>query len=551
MVAARAPTTATTIHARDSRSAREEDDDDPTGEERAAAPRAPTFPDALRNEEEDIRSWLDSLKQGWAARFAAAFEAVGVEDTSDLIGFGGQAAAELMKELSEHGAKSLHVQRIMAAIEATTKEARATQARLEVLSGVGAAGGDRAAKVEGRRFSLGTTLQKDFLSSKEPEALPPAAGEKKFLAFLSHHKSACSMEARFIKEELERMVPGASIFLDSDDLKDLRALLTHVRNSACLVILQSENVLERPYCLLEIYAAIEAGVPIVALNVIGKGYDFARAVTLLTHLDHPSTMEASNPGASKLVEREAGTDLQAVAHALAQTVPNVISVNFDSFGTRNAIHAALLDLLSAMKAAKAIPFAASCQEWLAARGEPTPPAAAEHAHGQGGAEAEGVRGARLPAELPQVPTGYLPRTDVVDSCKAALNARRRRVSVHGMGGSGKTVVASALARESFVVSAFDTIVYVPLGQTPVMLDVHAAMCRQLGGAKGALQGTTEEVRRALCDLAAGRRVFLVLDDAWSREVVEALDVLDARTESCLLVTTRHAVPPYHASSVRG
>ena len=31
---------------------------------------------------------------------------------------------------------------------------------------------------------------------------------------------------------------------------------------------------------------------------------------------------------------------------------------------------------------------------------------------------------------------------------------------------------------------------------------------------------------------------MVLDDAWSREVLEALDVLDARTESCLLVTTR-------------
>ena len=131
---------AATIRARDSRSgSEEEEEEEATGEEFSAA-RASVVPDNLLNEQEDIRSWLDGIKQGWAARFASAFEAVGVEDTSDLVGFGGQAAVELMKELSEHGAKSLHVQRITDAIAATTKDARATQARLEGLSGIGTAG---------------------------------------------------------------------------------------------------------------------------------------------------------------------------------------------------------------------------------------------------------------------------------------------------------------------------------------------------------------------------------------------------------------------------
>jgi hypothetical protein len=40
-----------------------------------------------------------------------------------------------------------------------------------------------------------------------------------------------------------------------------------VRNSACLVLLQSTGVLARPCCLLELYVACTAGVPIVALNV--------------------------------------------------------------------------------------------------------------------------------------------------------------------------------------------------------------------------------------------------------------------------------------------
>ena len=41
------------------------------------------------------------------------------------------------------------------------------------------------------------------------------------------------MEARFIKSELERKL-GAEVFLDSDDLKDLRQLGQHVVGSDAL-----------------------------------------------------------------------------------------------------------------------------------------------------------------------------------------------------------------------------------------------------------------------------------------------------------------------------
>ena len=59
-------------------------------------------------------------------------------------------------------------------------------------------------------------------------------------------------------------------FLDSDDLRDLRQLLVSVRNSDVLVILQSADILSRPWCILEMVAAIDAWVPIVAINVQGK-----------------------------------------------------------------------------------------------------------------------------------------------------------------------------------------------------------------------------------------------------------------------------------------
>ena len=84
------------------------------------------------------------------------------------------------------------------------------------------------------------------------------------------------MEARFLKAELEQAL-GAPVFLDSDDLRDLTLLFEHVRESSCVVLLQSEAVLARPWCLAELVTAVDHHVPIVAVSVSDKGYDFAQA----------------------------------------------------------------------------------------------------------------------------------------------------------------------------------------------------------------------------------------------------------------------------------
>ena len=53
------------------------------------------------------------------------------------------------------------------------------------------------------------------------------------------------MEARFLQTELQKAL-GKKIFLDSDDLRDLSKLQQHVRDSDCIVLVQSTNVLSRP-----------------------------------------------------------------------------------------------------------------------------------------------------------------------------------------------------------------------------------------------------------------------------------------------------------------
>ena len=121
-------------------------------------------------------------------------------------------------------------------------------------------------------------------------------------AFLSHYKVEAATEARLIQIELERhlRLPPRQIFIDSDNLKDLRKLQQHVRDTDVLVLLLTTNFLTRPWCLLEIYTAITDSVPIVALTVNGAHpYNYSQAAAFLEELD--TRLEQANPGAMQLL----------------------------------------------------------------------------------------------------------------------------------------------------------------------------------------------------------------------------------------------------------
>ena len=93
------------------------------------------------------------------------------------------------------------------------------------------------------------------------------------------------MEARYLKEQLEKMLGGVEIFLDFDNLSNLGVLLQHVRDSDVFIVLLTAEVMLRPWCILEIHAAVSANVPIVGISLRGKGYDHDQAQRQLTFLD--------------------------------------------------------------------------------------------------------------------------------------------------------------------------------------------------------------------------------------------------------------------------
>lgn len=67
-----------------------------------------------------------------------------------------------------------------------------------------------------------------------------------------HYKAEAAAEARILKLAMVRAigVRDEQVFLDSDDLSDLNDLKYSVQHSDCLVLLYTDKVLSRPWCLL-------------------------------------------------------------------------------------------------------------------------------------------------------------------------------------------------------------------------------------------------------------------------------------------------------------
>ena len=391
------------------------------------------------------------------------------------------------------------------------------------------------------------------------------------------------MEARHCHAELEQTL-GAPVFLDSDDLTDLRELLDQVRESDVLLFFQSRSVLTRPYCLLELHTAVTAGVPIVAVNVRGGNeYSHADAAHLLRYLD--TELEVRNPGASRLLQKH-GVDLTELAHTLSGIVPNLISIEFNPSGSRLNLAASLLDIAQTMRIAKPAALDEAeegRQAWLTARsGSPTARRSssygAVHAHGgRAAAVAKSSSLAPVPFEVPELPGHHEPRPAFMTRLKRALGAELSaeeeaseaeacehrseaeeaaaqgaaraeaqaaeasgRVTVVGMGGAGKTSIATAVARDASVRSRFERVLWVTLGQAPNLTHLQGVLCKQLTDEELTGGVSPEAARAQLARAAQGRRVLLLLDDLWDPAHERPLAILELGLPagSRCLITTR-------------
>ncbi|WP_238361007.1 NB-ARC domain-containing protein [Iningainema tapete] len=150
--------------------------------------------------------------------------------------------------------------------------------------------------------------------------------------------------------------------------------------------------------------------------------------------------------------------------------------------------------------------------------------------------------------VPELPPHFLPRPEELAPLKhkvflstkqpVGITGKSRRVGVQGMGGIGKTALATALARDEEVRKAFpDGVFWVTFGQTPQILTWQSYLAQALGDKQAAFTEIGLAKAR-LRELFADKACLLILDDIWRLNDATAFDVLGEHCQ--MLVTTRNA-----------
>nr|MDJ0705393.1 NB-ARC domain-containing protein [Leptolyngbyaceae cyanobacterium MO_188.B28] len=152
--------------------------------------------------------------------------------------------------------------------------------------------------------------------------------------------------------------------------------------------------------------------------------------------------------------------------------------------------------------------------------------------------------------VPKLPPHFLPREADLEALKAkvltgrsqtiAVTGARKAASIQGMGGIGKSVLASAIARDAEIQQAFpDGVFWVSLGQTPNLVQLQTELASDLSKTLGTANPDFSDVeggKKYLTEVLAERACFLVLDDVWRFEHLKAFDAVT--NPSQLLITTR-------------
>jgi WD40 repeat protein len=147
--------------------------------------------------------------------------------------------------------------------------------------------------------------------------------------------------------------------------------------------------------------------------------------------------------------------------------------------------------------------------------------------------------------VPELPAHFVAQPDRIRALRDILLAdltkpvvvsgAAGRVGLQGMGGIGKSVLASALAHHPEVRRGFpDGVYWVTLGQQPAILELQKQLLHELGD--DSIFTGSEPGKQKLRDALSGRAALLILDDVWERSHAEAFNVVGARCR--LLLTTR-------------
>jgi tetratricopeptide (TPR) repeat protein len=147
--------------------------------------------------------------------------------------------------------------------------------------------------------------------------------------------------------------------------------------------------------------------------------------------------------------------------------------------------------------------------------------------------------------VPPLPGSYIEREALsgirdnlmIDTLKPMIVAAKEQVEgLTGMGGIGKTTLASALSRDCGIRRAFpDGIFWIEIGKTPDLISRMADIGVIFGDSRDNYRELTQ-AKQSLIRMLANKRALLILDDVWDHQHAQVFQVTSVNCR--LLITTR-------------
>ena len=154
---------------------------------------------------------------------------------------------------------------------------------------------------------------------------------------------------------------------------------------------------------------------------------------------------------------------------------------------------------------------------------------------------------RVPLQMPPLPDHFVERPEPQNAVKEQLLCENDKggtlvvSAIYGLGGIGKSVLASKLTHDEAVQDYFDDgILWVTLGQNPDILPLLSGWIQALGDydyKPTAIESASNHLRTLLYD----KCILLVVDDVWNPAHLEPFRV--GGDKSRVMVTTREARIP--------
>ncbi|MFG6094146.1 caspase family protein [Leptothoe sp. ISB3NOV94-8A] len=151
---------------------------------------------------------------------------------------------------------------------------------------------------------------------------------------------------------------------------------------------------------------------------------------------------------------------------------------------------------------------------------------------------------RMPLQMPPLPDHFVERSEHQKEVKQQLLCEETKVgtlvvsAIYGLGGIGKSVLASKLAHDEEIQCRFsDGILWATLGQNPDILPLLSGWIQALGDhdyKPTAIESASNHLRTLLYD----KHILLVVDDVWNPAHLDPFRV--GGGGCCVLVTTREA-----------